>query len=96
MEASSIPRQSLLAQMAEGVCTTVAGETAVATGQEELHHRRRRYRSGLERPRGSWLLGKVLQTFPDWQGLVQSVKVRTKYNILERPITKICLLLEAD
>ena len=47
-------------------------------------------------PRGSWLLGKVLQTFPDKQGLVRSVKVLTKCNILERPITKICLLLEAD
>lgn len=47
-------------------------------------------------PRGSWLLGKVLQTFPDTQGLVRSVKVLTKCNILERPITKICLLLEAD
>ena len=47
-------------------------------------------------PRGSWLLGKVLQTFPDRQGLVRSVEVRTKYNTLQRPITKICLLLEAE
>jgi len=46
-------------------------------------------------PRGSWLLGKVLQTFPDSQGLVRSVKIQTKYNILERPVTKICLLREA-
>ncbi|XP_039550287.1 uncharacterized protein LOC120495005 [Pimephales promelas] len=46
-------------------------------------------------PRGSWLLGKVLQTFPDSQGLVRSVEIQTKYNILERPVTKICLLREA-
>lgn len=50
METSSIPRQSLLAQMAEGVRTTAAGETAVATGQEELCRRRRCHCSGLERP----------------------------------------------
>lgn len=47
-------------------------------------------------PRGSWLLGRILQTFPGTGGLVRSVKVQTKHNILERPITKICLLLEAD
>lgn len=47
-------------------------------------------------PRGSWLLGKVLQTFPDSKGLVRSVKVQTKCNILERPVTKICLLQEAE
>jgi hypothetical protein len=46
-------------------------------------------------PRGSWLLGKIVETYPDNRGLVRSVKVRTKYNTLERPVNKLCLLLEA-
>ncbi len=46
-------------------------------------------------PRGSWVLGRILQTFPDKKGLVRSVQLQTKTNIIERPVTKICLLCEA-
>lgn len=46
-------------------------------------------------PRGSWLLGRVLETFPDKKGLVRTVRLQTKTNILERPVTKLCLLQEA-
>ena len=46
-------------------------------------------------PRGSWLLGRVLETFPDKKGLVRSVRLKTKTNILDRPVTKLCLLQEA-
>lgn len=45
-------------------------------------------------PRGSWMLGRVLETFPDKRGLVRVVRLKTKTNIIERPITKICLLNE--
>lgn len=45
-------------------------------------------------PRGSWLLGKVLEVFADKRGLVRSVKLQTKTNIIERPVTKLCLLQE--
>lgn len=47
-------------------------------------------------PRGSWMLGRILETFPDKAGLVRVVRLQTKTNIIERPITKICLLNEAD
>lgn len=46
-------------------------------------------------PRGSWLLGRVLETYPDRKGLVRSVRVRTKTSTLDRPVTKLCLLQEA-
>nr|XP_054593653.1 uncharacterized protein LOC129160674 [Nothobranchius furzeri] len=36
-------------------------------------------------PRGSWVLGKVLKTFPDKKGLVRVVRLQTKTNIIERP-----------
>lgn len=47
-------------------------------------------------PRGSWLMGRVLSTTADSRGLIRSVKVQTKTSILDRPITKLCLLLEAS
>lgn len=46
-------------------------------------------------PRGSWLLGRILETFPKRNGLVRSVSLQTKTSIIERPVTKICLLCEA-
>nr|XP_061785759.1 uncharacterized protein LOC133576497 [Nerophis lumbriciformis] len=45
-------------------------------------------------PRGSWILGRILETFPDRKGLVRSVRLQTKTSIIERPVTKICLLCE--
>ncbi|KAM4533987.1 uncharacterized protein steap2 isoform 2-T3 [Odontesthes bonariensis] len=45
-------------------------------------------------PRSSWPLARILETKPDSEGLVRSVKLKTKTGVLERPITKLCLLLE--
>lgn len=47
-------------------------------------------------PRNSWLMGKVLQSFPDRKGFVRQVRIKTKSSYLDRPITKICLLQEAE
>ncbi|KAL2095534.1 hypothetical protein ACEWY4_007682 [Coilia grayii] len=38
----------------------------------------------------------VLETKPVGRGLVESVKLKTKTSVLERPITKLCRILEAD
>ena len=46
-------------------------------------------------PCKSWPMGRVMETIPDSRGHVRRVKVRTKSNVLERPITKLCLFLEA-
>ncbi|XP_059184653.1 uncharacterized protein LOC131967729 [Centropristis striata] len=46
-------------------------------------------------PRGSWVMGKVLDVRPDAKGQVRSVRLQTRTSILERPVTKLCLLLEA-
>lgn len=46
-------------------------------------------------PRGSWMMGWVLSTKSDSKGLVHSVCLQTKTSVLERPVTKICPLLEA-
>ena len=46
-------------------------------------------------PRGSWLLGKVLETFPDKHGFVRPFRLKTKSSIMERPVTKLCLLMAA-
>ncbi|XP_052470971.1 uncharacterized protein LOC128027405 [Carassius gibelio] len=47
-------------------------------------------------PRGSWPLGRVLETKPDRKGLVRSVKLQTQTSILDRPITKLCRILETE
>ena len=45
-------------------------------------------------PRGSWFLGKVLEIFPDAKGMVRSVKLQTENGVIERPVTKLCLVQE--
>ena len=47
-------------------------------------------------PRGSWLMGKVEKTVPDAKGLVRRAFVKTKTSVLERPVDKLCLLLEME
>ena len=44
-------------------------------------------------PRGSWVMGKVEKTVSDAKGLVRRAFVKTKTNVLETPIDKLCLLL---
>ena len=47
-------------------------------------------------PRGLWPLGRVLETKPDGKGLVRSVKLKTQTSVLDRPITKLCRILESE
>ena len=39
--------------------------------------------------RSKWVLGKVIQTFPDKTGLVRTVLVKTPTNVVKRPIAKL-------
>ena len=43
-------------------------------------------------PRNSWLIGRIIQVYPDSKGLIRRVQVKTKTGTFERPITKLCLL----
>lgn len=47
-------------------------------------------------PRNSWSMGRIIETMKDNKGFVRRVRVKTQTNELERPITKLCLLLEAE
>lgn len=47
-------------------------------------------------PRASWMLGRVIDTKKDSKGMVRSLTLKTKTNVIERPITKVALLLEND
>ena len=40
--------------------------------------------------RSKWVLGRVLETYPDKRGLVRTVLVRTQNNVVKRPIAKLC------
>ena len=47
-------------------------------------------------PRNNWLLGRILEVFPDNSGLVHTARIRTKHSILVRPITKLILSYSTD
>ena len=46
--------------------------------------------------RNSWPLGRIVETFPDKRGFVRQVRVRTKSAVYERPVDKLCLLVEGE
>ncbi|KAG7524560.1 hypothetical protein JOB18_013868 [Solea senegalensis] len=39
-------------------------------------------------PRNSWIMGRVLQTFPDRKGFVRQIRIKTRTSCLDRPISK--------
>ena len=43
-------------------------------------------------PRGNWNLGRVTETYPGPDGLVRTLKVKTKDSVYVRSIQKLCLL----
>ena len=47
-------------------------------------------------PRGVWPLGRIVSTHPGQDGLVRATTVRTQHGEYKRPITKLCLLGEAE
>ena len=46
----------------------------------------------VERPRGKWPLGRVLEVMPGSDGLLHKVKVRTAKKELVCSIDRLCLL----
>ena len=46
--------------------------------------------------RNSWPVGRIVETFPDKRGFVRRVRVRTKSAVYERPVDKLCLLVEGE
>ena len=46
--------------------------------------------------REKWQMAKVIETDPGPDGKVRSVKVKTASSTLDRPITKLCLLLSKN
>lgn len=46
-------------------------------------------------PRCQWPLGRVLEVYPDKEGLVRQVENKVGDKIFKRPIVKLCLLESA-
>ena len=46
-------------------------------------------------PRRAWPLGRIVNVYPDSQGFVRSVDVKTKDGEFHRPIDKLVLVLES-
>ncbi|KAK2907800.1 hypothetical protein Q8A73_008873 [Channa argus] len=47
-------------------------------------------------PRNSWVIGRIIHTIQDERGLVRQVRIKTRTNEFDRPITKVCLLQESE
>ena len=47
-------------------------------------------------PRGAWLLGRVIKTFPDANDLILSSRVHTKYSVVLKYISKLCLIVPEE
>ena len=47
-------------------------------------------------PRNSWPLGKVVDVIQDKRGVARIAKIKTKNSVIDRPINKLCLVLEAN
>ena len=47
-------------------------------------------------PRNAWLMGRIIETFPDSNGLVRTARIQTKHSIITRPITKLCVIVPND
>ena len=47
-------------------------------------------------PRGRWNLGRIVRTFSGDDGLIRTVEVQTKQGTFKQPVTKLCLLEEAE
>ena len=43
-------------------------------------------------PRGAWCMGRVIEVYPDSNGLVRTARVRIKHSVVLRPISKLCLI----
>jgi hypothetical protein len=46
----------------------------------------------INTPRNLWVLGRVCKVFPDHNGFIRQVEVKTRNAILRRPVDKLCLL----
>lgn len=91
LETITIYLRSVLEELGPGISAIASRKTEVEPEEEEFGCWR--YSSHYSSaPRGSWLLGKVFEVFYDKKGLVCSVKLQTKNNMIERPVTKLCLM----
>ena len=46
--------------------------------------------------RGSWFLGRVIETFPDANNLIRSACVRSKHSVVLKPISKLRLIVAEE
>ena len=43
--------------------------------------------------RSKWVMGRVLETYPDKHGKVRTVSLKTSGSKMKRPIAKLCVIL---
>ena len=96
MEAGSVHLGSLLETLDTRISTFAAGKAKMEPKEEKSEIWRHVVIMDPTAPRGSWPLGRVLEAFHDKKGFVRSVRLQTKSSVIERPVTKLCLLHENE
>ena len=43
--------------------------------------------------RSKWVMGRVLETYPDKHGVVRTVLLKTPASTMKKPIAKLCVIL---
>lgn len=99
METGSTSRKCFLATLSERISSRDAEQSQVAIYKVKWQYTKSNVKvgdlvliAGENTPRGLWPLGLVVEVYEGDDGLVRSVKVKTKCTHLVRPITKIVML----
>ena len=52
--------------------------------------------SDVSTPRGDWPLGKIVRVYPDKNGIVRIVDVKSQSGVLRRPVSKLCVIVQTE
>ena len=88
MASSAVFGKCVLGSLETRISSFVAGAPEMVSTEKKLHCWRHGYRWWIDAP----TIGRITEVFPDRDGFVCRVRVKTKTSTLERPITKLCLL----
>lgn len=97
MATSTVPRRRVLASLDQGVPPFITGTAEMEHGKEEFVVNEIVLLLDGKTPRSSWPLGRVIEVYTNRRdGLVRSVKRKTRTTELIRPVNKITLLEGAE
>ena len=92
MASSAVFGKCVLGSLETRISSFVAGAPEMVSTEKKLHSVGDTVIVDESTSRNMWPIGRITEVFPDRDGFVRRVRVKTKTSTLERPITKLCLL----